>query len=32
MARKKTLTLCARISPEGDALRTELLPCAEIRA
>ena len=24
MARKQTLTLCARISPEGDALRTEL--------
>jgi hypothetical protein len=24
MSRKPTLTLCARISPEGDALRTEL--------
>jgi hypothetical protein len=24
MSRKQTLTLCARISPEGDALRTEL--------
>ena len=24
MARKQTFTLCARISPEGDALRTKL--------
>ena len=24
MSRKPTLTLCARISPEGDAIRTEL--------